>query len=220
MKKLYYVACAAAAALCLCATSCSKDEEPTTNQPGQTTDPNKTVPDPEGTVTMNMLKGDYNSATHLSDIYINEALNFSYYGGGFFIDLGEMKGVGNIDITRFAINNAGGSCAVLERHGYIASSTSKQFPSGAKACWAPCTYGIYVVQYLTSGESLAGAIIKYIQPTSIMNKLIAECKAEGVALFYEKYRKEFENGEMEIKEEGSWVYLRYRQIYEEYYKEQ
>jgi len=168
---------------------------------------------------MNMLKGDSKSATCLgsySYIYIDEAMNFTsnVVPLFLFVDLGEMKGVGNIDITQFAITNPGSSCAVLEKHGYIVTykDNKKTFPSGVTANWANSTYGIYVTQYLTSGGTVTGAIVKYIQPKNMLEKLVAEYKADQSA-FYEKYKKEFKNGEMEIFNDDKWEYLRYRQVY-------
>lgn len=71
-------------AVLLLLISCSKSDE------GNPNNPNESVPDPEGTVTLSMRNGN-NGSTELSDsgIYIDRADNFT---GGYFVPQGPMRG--------------------------------------------------------------------------------------------------------------------------------
>lgn len=156
---------AAAAAMAFTAASCSKDDG------GDPSDPRNKVPDPEGTVELNMRNMDNgktllecksNSGTAITTIYIDKANNF---GGMDFVDLGEMSGLGNI--VKFTTTGASGSCSVCPGHGYLAfySGGTRRFPSGATAYNVEYAYRIYVDSWITgTSGGILGAKIKYQYP--------------------------------------------------------
>lgn len=98
MKKLFnkylFFLCVAFGALVF--SSCSKDDD-AGNDDGVVINPDKNIPDPKGTITLNMMVGDDNdkwvSINGLGQIKINSAYNFE---GGEFVSLGKMKGLGNV----------------------------------------------------------------------------------------------------------------------------
>lgn len=98
MKKLFnkylFLLCVAFGALFF--SSCSKDDD-AGNDDGVVINPDKNIPDPKGTITLNMMVGDDNdkwvSINGLGQIKINSAYNFE---GGEFVSLGKMKGLGNV----------------------------------------------------------------------------------------------------------------------------
>lgn len=98
MKKLFnkyfFLLCIAFGALIF--SSCSKDDD-AGNDDGVVINPDKNIPDPKGTITLNMMVGDDNdkwvSINGLGQIKINSAYNFE---GGEFVSLGKMKGLGNV----------------------------------------------------------------------------------------------------------------------------
>lgn len=189
---------AAAAAMAFTAISCSKDDG---NDP---TDPGNKVPDPEGTVELNMRNAD-NGKTFLGGyIYIDAANNFS---GFLFVDLGEMKGLGNI--TQFTTAGNSGSCAVIPGHGYLAYSNYKYnyrtFPSGKKAYIVGLVYRIYVDSYiLSAANTILGAKIKY---QSSFNP-------EGLPLTLEEYiAADPEVEGWEVETDGRNIYIRKNEMY-------
>lgn len=155
----------AAVAATLAIVSCSKEDDGSFN-------PNASVPDPAGTVTFNMMNYD-NGRSYLADtdIYIDRGDNFS---GGGFVDLGAMKGVGNIPATPVfeGLNN---SCAVIPGHGYWIYSwrwgAANVFPSGKTALLVGGThYRLYVDSWIASTiNSIMGAVVKYV-PYKVENK--------------------------------------------------
>lgn len=98
MKKLFnkylFFLCVAFGALVF--SSCSKDDD-AGNDDGVVINPDKNIPDPKGTITLNMMVGDGNdkwvSINGLGQIKINSAYNFEGYE---FVSLGKMKGLGNV----------------------------------------------------------------------------------------------------------------------------
>lgn len=98
MKKLFnkylFFLCVVFGALVF--SSCSKDDD-AGNDDGVVINPDKNIPDPKGTITLNMMVGDDNdkwvSINGLGQIKINSAYNFE---GGEFVSLGKMKGLGNV----------------------------------------------------------------------------------------------------------------------------
>lgn len=98
MKKLFnkylFLLCVAFGALFF--SSCSKDDD-AGNDDGVVINPDKNIPDPKGTITLNMMVGDGNdkwvSINGLGQIKINSAYNFEGYE---FVSLGKMKGLGNV----------------------------------------------------------------------------------------------------------------------------
>lgn len=100
MKKLFnkylFLLCVAFGALIF--SSCSKDDD-AGNDDGVVINPDKNIPDPKGTITLNMMVGDDNdksvSINDFGTIKINSAYNFEGSSCS-FVSLGKMKGLGNV----------------------------------------------------------------------------------------------------------------------------
>lgn len=100
MKKLFnkylFLLCVAFGALVF--SSCSKDDD-AGNDDGVVINPDKNIPDPKGTITLNMMVGDDNdksvSINDFGTIKINSAYNFKGSSCS-FVSLGKMKGLGNV----------------------------------------------------------------------------------------------------------------------------
>lgn len=100
MKKLFnkylFFLCVAFGALVF--SSCSKDDD-AGNDDGVVINPDKNIPDPKGTITLNMMVGDDNdksvSISDFGTIKINSAYNFEGSSCS-FVSLGKMKGLGNV----------------------------------------------------------------------------------------------------------------------------
>lgn len=155
----------AAFALTFAATSCSKDDDGgNTSGNGQSIDPNTPVPDPEGTMTVNIRNG---GETSLNGICIDTGNNFyeSYGSDYYFSDLGAMKGLGNI--TDPVTTGLTSKCAVIPGHGYWCYTSTKQFPSGKRAIKDGSThYKLYVDSWILSGTStILGAVVKWVSYT-------------------------------------------------------
>lgn len=91
MKRLFY--CLMLPIVALAMAACGDDEEPG-GQEG--TDPNKIVPDPEGTITLAMR---YDGETTLEAVIaIDNSYNFTSSGYYLcnFVSLGKVKGLGNV----------------------------------------------------------------------------------------------------------------------------
>ena len=177
----------AAFAMTFAAISCSKsDDGENIYGNGQNIDPNTSVPDPEGTITVNMLN---DKGTYVDDMYIDASNNFcaSYYSNYtyytyYYSDLGAMKGLGNI--TDPVTTGLTEKCAVIPGHGYWFYDAAMQFPSGK---WAiedgSSLYKLYVDSWILSGTStILGAVVKYVpysyhapyeMPTRDMNSFTA-----------------------------------------------
>lgn len=114
-------------------------------------DPDKTVPDPEGTVSISMRNGN-SGGTYLDDyFYIDRADNFS---GGHFVSLGKVKGLGNISFIPH--NGWSEKVAVVPGEGYVAHY---------QRYGIEIFYRIYVVGYtLDFMNNIIGADIKYQKP--------------------------------------------------------
>ena len=145
MKKLsFYFSWLAIAAMAVAATSCTKEEidSPGTD-PGS--DPTVQVPDPEGTITLSMRN---DRGTYLDNFYIDDADNFS---GGYFVSLGEMKGLGNV--TRIPKHGWSSKTAVVPGTGYVAYNSYDGF------------YRLFVTSYtVNSMNEIIGADVKYQTP--------------------------------------------------------
>lgn len=103
MKKLFnkylFLLCVAFGALLF--SSCSKDDDAENDNSGPVINPDKNIPDPKGTITMNMMVGDDKdksvSINDFGTIQINSAYNFVGYDYDYsFVSLGKMKGLGNV----------------------------------------------------------------------------------------------------------------------------
>ncbi|WP_417090778.1 GLUG motif-containing protein [Leyella stercorea] len=98
-NKYLFLLCVAFGALLF--SSCSKDDDAENDDSGPVINPDKNIPDPKGTITMNMMVGDDKdkrvSINDFGTIQINSAYNFMGYEGRYsFVSLGKMKGLGNV----------------------------------------------------------------------------------------------------------------------------
>lgn len=143
-KHSFYFSLLAIAAMAVAATSCTKEEidSPGTD-PGS--DPTVQVPDPEGTITLSMRN---DRGTYLDNFYIDDADNFS---GGYFVSLGEMKGLGNV--TRIPKHGWSSKTAVVPGTGYVAYNSYDGF------------YRLFVTSYtVNTMNEIIGADVKYQTP--------------------------------------------------------
>lgn len=123
MKKLFnkylFLLCVAFGALIF--SSCSKDDD-AENDNGVVINPDKNIPDPKGTITMNMMVGDGDdkrvTINDFGKIQINSAYNFVGYDYDYsFVSLGKMKGLGNV--TAIPQDGWNRSVAVNPGDGYV-----------------------------------------------------------------------------------------------------
>lgn len=105
-------------------SSCSKDDDAENDNGGVVINPDKNIPDPKGTITMNMMVGDGEdksvSINYLGTIQINSAYNFMGYKGSSdysFVSLGKIKGLGNV--TAIPQDGWNYSVAVNPGEGYV-----------------------------------------------------------------------------------------------------
>lgn len=126
MKKIFnkylFLLCVAFGALIF--SSCSKDDDAENDNSGPVINPDKNIPDPKGTITMNMMVGDdKDKSVSINDfgiIQINSAYNFMGYEGSSyysFVSLGKMKGLGNV--TAIPQDGWNYSVAVNPGEGYV-----------------------------------------------------------------------------------------------------
>ena len=155
----------AAALLCavlLGMVSCDKDDDGATGGNG-----GKAVPDPEGTVTVQMRNAN-NGQTYVypdglgADFYIDRADNLTCQLGD-VICVGKVAGLGNI--RERPETGWADEAAMLPGYGYIiryeysTDLAGNPTPDGYRYC------RIYVVGYLTStGGGIIGATVKYQSP--------------------------------------------------------
>lgn len=154
----------AAALLCavlLGMVSCDKDDDGAAGGNG-----GKAVPDPEGTVTVQMRNANngqtYVSPDGLGTIYIDRADNLTCQFGD-VICIGKVAGLGNI--RERPETGWADQAALLPGYGYILRRSSKYDQDGRLT---PDGYNycrVYVVGYLTStGGGIIGATVKYQSP--------------------------------------------------------
>lgn len=129
--------------------ACSKDGD------GDPDDPGSKVPDPEGTMVLNM-RNENNGGTYLRienwpGIWINHSDNFESIDGTEFVSLGKMKGLGNV--TKIPETGWQSSVAVKPAYGYVAK-------------WGNRYCRLYVVQELLAAgtNGVIGAEVKYQYP--------------------------------------------------------
>lgn len=124
MKKLFnkylFLLCVAFGALIF--SSCSKDDDAENDNGGVVINPDKNIPDPKGTITMNMMVGDGEdkrvTINDFGKIQINSAYNFVGYDYDYsFVSLGKMKGLGNV--TAIPQDGWNRSVAVNTGDGYV-----------------------------------------------------------------------------------------------------
>lgn len=117
--------------------ACSKDDG------GDPDDPGSKVPDPEGTMVLNM-RNENNGGTYLRmenwpEIWINHSDNFESYADRIeFVSLGKMKGLGNI--TKLPETGWQSSVAVKPEYGYVAKICWNLLSSLCGAGVAGCRY--------------------------------------------------------------------------------
>lgn len=124
MKKLFnkylFLLCVAFGALIF--SSCSKDDDAENDNGGVVINPDKNLPDPTGTVTLNIMIGDDENKrvdiNGFGTIQINSAYNFVGYDYNYsFVSLGKMKGLGNV--TAIPQEGWNRSVAVNPGDGYV-----------------------------------------------------------------------------------------------------
>lgn len=124
MKKLFnkylFLLCVAFGALIF--SSCSKDDDAENDNGGVVINPDKNIPDPTGTVTLNIMIGDDENKrvdiNGFGTIQINSAYNFVGYDYNYsFVSLGKMKGLGNV--TAIPQDGWNRSVAVNPGDGYV-----------------------------------------------------------------------------------------------------
>lgn len=124
MKKLFnkylFLLCVAFGALIF--SSCSKDDDAENDNSGVVINPDKNLPDPTGTVTLNIMIGDDENKrvdiNGFGTIQINSAYNFVGYDYNYsFVSLGKMKGLGNV--TAIPQDGWNRSVAVNPGDGYV-----------------------------------------------------------------------------------------------------
>lgn len=157
MKKLFnkylFLLCVAFGALIF--SSCSKDDDAENDNSGPVINPDKNLPDPTGTVTLNIMIGDDENKrvdiNGFGTIQINSAYNFVGYDYNYsFVSLGKMKGLGNV--TAIPQDGWNRSVAVNPGDGYVVRC--KRYYGAAQYTYAR----LYVVSEI-AGTS--GGVIGY-----------------------------------------------------------
>lgn len=119
-NKYLFLLCVAFGALFF--SSCSKDDDAENDNGGVVINPDKNLPDPTGTVTLNIMIGDDENKrvdiNGFGTIQINSAYNFVGYDYSYsFVSLGKMKGLGNV--TAIPQDGWNRSVAVNPGDGYV-----------------------------------------------------------------------------------------------------
>ena len=163
MKKLFnkylFLLCVAFGALIF--SSCSKDDDAENDNGGVVINPDKNLPDPTGTVTLNIMIGDDENKrvdiNGFGTIQINSAYNFVGYGSGYsFVSLGKLKGLGNVTaIPQYGWN---ASVAVNPGEGYVARSGRGYYDDSGSYAYTYTYSRLYVVSEI-AGTS--GGVIGY-----------------------------------------------------------
>lgn len=139
-------------------SSCSKDDDAENDNGGVVINPDKNIPDPKGTITMNMMVGDDGdkavSISGFGTIKINSAYNFEGSSCS-FVSLGKMKGLGNV--TAIPQDGWNYSVAVNPGEGYVVRC--KKYYSDGQYSYVQYSYArLYVVSAI-AGTS--GGVIGY-----------------------------------------------------------
>lgn len=164
MKKLFnkylFLLCVAFGALIF--SSCSKDDDAENDNGGVVINPDKNIPDPKGTVTLNIMIGDDENKrvdiNGFGTIQINSAYNFVGYSSSYsFVSLGKMKGLGNV--TAIPQDGWNRSVAVNPGDGYVARRVENGYYDDSGSYAYTYTYArLYVVSEI-AGTS--GGVIGY-----------------------------------------------------------
>lgn len=167
-NKYFFLLCIAFGALLF--SSCSKDDD--AENGSEVINPDKNVPDPTGTVTLNIMVGDDGiKSFFINDfgtIQIDRDHNFCG-GGGYdysFVSLGKMKGLGNI--TAIPQGEWNSSVAVVPGEGYVVRMKNPNY-SDAYNCYAR----LYVVREIGEMSGGVGYTIKYQAPFVLEHKFAA-----------------------------------------------
>ena len=144
-------------------SSCSKDDDAENDNGGVVINPDKNIPDPKGTVTLNIMIGDDENKrvdiNGFGTIQINSAYNFVGESSNCsFVSLGKLKGLGNV--TAIPQDGWNRSVAVNPGEGYVARLVSGYYDDYVSGSYAyTYTYArLYVVSEI-AGTS--GGVIGY-----------------------------------------------------------
>lgn len=144
-------------------SSCSKDDDAENDNGGVVINPDKNLPDPTGTVTLNIMIGDDENKrvdiNGFGTIQINSAYNFVGESSNCsFVSLGKLKGLGNV--TAIPQDGWNRSVAVNPGEGYVARLVSGYYDDYVSGSYAyTYTYArLYVVSEITG---TSGGVIGY-----------------------------------------------------------
>lgn len=159
-NKYFFLLCIAFGALFF--SSCSKDDDAENDNGGVVINPDKNLPDPTGTVTLNIMIGDdENKRVYINGfgtIQINSAYNFVGYDYNYsFVSLGKMKGLGNV--TAIPQDGWNRSVAVNPGDGYVARRVENGYYDDNNSYSYSYRYArLYVVSEITG---TSGGVIGY-----------------------------------------------------------
>lgn len=143
-------------------SSCSKDDDAENDNGGVVINPDKNIPDPKGTVTLNIMIGDDENKrvdiNGFGTIQINSAYNFVGYDYNYsFVSLGKLKGLGNV--TAIPQDGWNRSVAVNPGEGYVARLVSGGYYDDNYSYSYSYRYArLYVVSEITG---TSGGVIGY-----------------------------------------------------------
>lgn len=201
-------------AVCLTAvTACGDDgpsepENPDPDDPTQTVDPDKPVPDPSDAVIVNVLNNGKDGEIDLGDglyIYMDTGNNIyvRYYGGSKcdIVSVDSVAGLGNI--VRIPEGGWKNPVAAVPGNGYVV----RYADSDGYGHYEPYRYArLYVMDYISSGTGIMGAQVKYQNPFQLPIKLetdsvVFDPEGDGltqtVAMRYPAV--------VEVKEKPEWI---------------
>ena len=159
-NKYFFLLCIAFGALFF--SSCSKDDDAENDNGGVVINPDKNLPDPTGTVTLNIMIGDDENKrvdiNGFGTIQINSAYNFVGYDYNYsFVSLGKMKGFGNV--TAIPQDGWNRSVAVNPGDGYVARRVENGYYDDNNSYSYSYRYArLYVVSEITG---TSGGVIGY-----------------------------------------------------------
>lgn len=143
-------------------SSCSKDDDAENDNGGVVINPDKNIPDPKGTVTLNIMIGDDENKrvdiNGFGTIQINSAYNFVGYDSNYsFVSLGKLKGLGNV--TAIPQDGWNRSVAVNPGDGYVARLRNYNYNYNNDTYTYTYTYArLYVASEITG---TSGGVIGY-----------------------------------------------------------
>lgn len=159
-NKYFFLLCIAFGALFF--SSCSKDDDAENDNGGVVINPDKNLPDPTGTVTLNIMIGDDENKrvdiNGFGTIQINSAYNFVGNDYNYsFVSLGKMKGLGNV--TAIPQDGWNRSVAVNPGDGYVARRVENGYYDDNNSYSYSYRYArLYVVSEITG---TSGGVIGY-----------------------------------------------------------